>query len=93
MSDMGLVVYITVFATMHSAIFSTMTNIAYETNIKRSIVKENRIKTLTIIGVVYAIGSLGLQVALPAIIDVFHGSQQGFVILVLIVGVFGIVAS
>ena len=53
MSDMGLVVYITVFATMHSAIFSTMTNIAYETNIKRSIVKEeNRIKTLTIIGVV-----------------------------------------
>ena len=94
MSDMGLVVYITVFATLHSAIFSTMTNIAYETNIKRSIVKEeNRIKTLTIIGVVFAIGSLGLQVALPAIINAFHGSQQGFVILVLIVGVFGIVTS
>lgn len=92
-SDMGLVIYITVMGVLNSAVFSTMANIAYETHIKRSIVKEeNRIKTLTIIGVIYAIGSLGLQIALPAIIDAFHGSQTGFVIMSVVTGVFGILA-
>lgn len=86
-----LVVYITVFSTLESAVFSTMANIAYETHIKRAIVKEeNRIKALTIIGVIYAIGSLVLQMALPAVINVFHGSQQGFIIMAFVTGAFGI---
>ena len=89
--NMALVVYITVFATLHSAVFSTMTNIAYEAHIKRCVVKdENRIKLLTIVGVVYAIGSLVLQMGLPATIAIFHGSQQGFVILAVATSVFGI---
>lgn len=86
-------IYITIFATLQSAVFSTMANIAYETHIKRSIVKnDNRIKTLTIIGVIYAIGSLGLQMTLPALINAFHGSQKGFVIMSLVTVAFGIVA-
>lgn len=91
MSDSGLVIYLTVLATLESAIFSTMISIAYEAHIKRAIVKdENRIKTLTIIGVVFAIGSLGLQIALPALIAAFHGSQSGFIIMAVITGVVGI---
>ncbi len=91
MSDTALVVYITVMATLESAVFSTMISIAYETHIKRAIVKEdNRIKTLTVIGVVYAIGSLGLQVAMPALIDAFHGSQTGFIIMAVAMGIIGI---
>lgn len=92
MSDTALVAYITLLATLQSAVFSTMISIAYETHIKRAIVKEeNRIKTLTIVGVIFAIGSLGLQMALPALINVFHGSQTGFIILALVTGVIGIV--
>lgn len=92
MSDTALVVYITVLATLQSAVFSTMISIAYETHIKRSIVKEeNRIKTLTIIGVVYAIGALGLQIALPALINAFHGAQIGFILMAVAMGVIGIV--
>ena len=46
MSDMGLVVYITVLSTFASAVFGTMCNIAYETHIKRSIVNnDNRVRT------------------------------------------------
>lgn len=91
--NMALVAYITIFATLHSAVFSTMANIAYETHIKRAIVKEeNRIKALTIIGVIYAIGSLVLQMGLPAIISIFHGSQQGFVIMAVTTAVFGVIA-
>mgnify|MGYP002770032986 CR=1 FL=1 len=93
MSDMGLVVYITILATFASAVFGTMCNIAYETHIKRSIVNnENRVRTLTFIGLIYAIGSMGLQIALPVLINIFHGSQKGFIILAVIAGVIGIVA-
>ena len=93
MSDTGLVIYLTVLSTLGTAIFGTMTNIAYETHIKRSIVNnENRVKALTIIGVVFAIGSLGLQIALPALIDIFHGSQSGFIILAAITTVIGVAA-
>lgn len=89
--NMALVVYITIFSTLESAVFSTMAAIAYETHIKRAIVKEdNRIKALTIIGVIYAIGSLVLQMGLPAIISIFHGSQQGFIIMAVVTAVFGI---
>lgn len=92
-SETGLVIYITVMAVLNSAVFATMANIAYEIHIKRSIVKEeNRIKTLTLIGVIYAIGSLALQMALPAIISAFHGSQIGFVIMSVVTGAFGILA-
>lgn len=92
-SETGLVVYITVMAVLNSAVFSTMANVAYEVHIKRSIVKEeNRIKTLTLIGIIYAIGSLALQMALPAIISAFHGSQSGFVIMSIVTGAFGILA-
>ena len=64
--NLWMVVYITVFNALHSAIFSTIVNIAYETHIKRSIVKEeNRIKSLTVIGIIYAVGSLVLQMVLP----------------------------
>lgn len=91
MSDTALVVYIAVLMTLNSAVFSTMLSIAYEAHIKRSIVKEeNRIKTLTIIGVVFAIGSLGLQITLPALIDTFHGSQTGFIIMALVTASIGI---
>ncbi|MDY6335030.1 MAG: MFS transporter [Lachnospiraceae bacterium] len=91
MSDTALVAYITVLATLQSAVFSTMISIAYETHIKRAIVKEeNRIKTLTIIGVVFAVGSLGLQIALPALINVFHGAQTGFIIMAVTTGIIGI---
>lgn len=91
LSNSGLIVYITIFSTLHSAVFSTMANIAYETHIKRCVVKEeNRIKTLTIIGVIYAIGSLGLQMTLPALIAAFHGSQTGFIIMSLVTGAIGI---
>jgi len=92
MSDTALVAYITILSTLQSAVFSTMISIAYETHIKRAIVKEeNRIKTLTIVGVVFAIGSLGLQIVLPALVNAFHGSQSGFIILALATGVIGIV--
>jgi Na+/melibiose symporter-like transporter len=44
------------FSILTSAVFSTMANLAYEVHIKRSIVNtNNRVKTLTIIGAVYAI--------------------------------------
>lgn len=93
MSDAGLVIYITVLSTLGTAIFGTMANIAYETHIKRSIVNnQNRVKALTVIGVVFAIGSLGLQIALPALIDAFHGSQSGFIILAAITTVIGVAA-
>ena len=93
MSDMGLVIYITILSTFSSAVFGTMCNIAYETHIKRSIVNnENRVKTLTVIGMIYAIGSMGLQIALPILINIFRGSQKGFIILAVITGVIGIVA-
>lgn len=93
LSGTGLVIYITIFATLESAVFSTMASIAYETHIKRCIVKEeNRIKTLTIIGVVFAIGSLALQMSLPAIIAAFNGSQTGFIIMSLVTGAIGISA-
>ncbi len=88
-----MVVYITVFNALHSAIFSTIVNIAYETHIKRSIVKEeNRIKSLTVIGIIYAVGSLVLQMVLPAIINIFHGSQTGFVLMAVVTAIFGIIA-
>lgn len=91
MNDTALVIYITIMATIQSAVFTTMGAIAYETHIKRAIIRdENRIKTLTIIGVVYAIGSLGLQISLPALINMFHGSQKGFVLMTLVTAVFGI---
>ncbi len=91
--NLWMVVYLTVFSALHSAVFSTMVNIAYETHIKRAIVKEeNRIKTLTIIGVIYAVGSLVLQMALPAIINIFQGSQTGFILMALVTAVIGIVA-
>ena len=94
MSQTGLVIYITVLATLSSAIFGTMTNIAYETHIKRSIVNnENRVKALTIVGVVFAVGSLGLQIALPILIEAFRGSQDGFILLALITAVFGAAAT
>lgn len=94
MSDSALVVYISVLATLCSAVFGTMCSIAYETHIKRAIVKEeNRIKTLTIVGVVFAIGSLGLQIALPALINVFHASQRGFILLAIGMGVIGIAGN
>lgn len=71
-----------------------MTNIAYETHIKRSIVNnENRVKALTIVGVVFAVGSLGLQIALPILIEAFRGSQDGFILLALITAVFGAAAT
>lgn len=90
--NMALVVYITIFATLASAVFSTMINIAYETHIKRCIVNDqNRIKTLTIVGVVFAVGSLVLQMALPAIVAAFHGSQEGFVLIAGFTAVFGII--
>ena len=93
LDDTGLLIYLTIFQILHSAVFSTMTNIAYETHIKRCVVKEeNRIKTLTIVGVIYAIGSLALQMALPAIISAFHGSQSGFIIMSLVTGAIGISA-
>lgn len=91
--ETAMVVYLTIFLTLNSAVFSTMTNIGYETHIKRAIVKEqNRIKTLTIIGVIYAVGSLILQMILPALISAFRGSQQGFILLALVTTVFGIIA-
>lgn len=91
--NLWMVVYITVFNALHSAIFSTIVNIAYETHIKRSIVKEeNRIKSLTVIGIIYAVGSLVLQMALPAIINIFHGSQTGFVLMAVVTAIFGIIA-
>ena len=94
MSQTGLVIYITVLATLSSAIFGTMTNIAYETHIKRSIVNnENRVKALTIVGVVFAVGSFGLQIALPILIEAFRGSQDGFILLALITAVFGAAAT
>ena len=88
-----MVVYITVFNALHSAIFSTIVNIAYETLNKRSIVKEeNRIKSLTVIGIIYAVGSLVLQMVPPAIINIFHGSQTGFVLMAVVTAIFGIIA-
>lgn len=91
--ELAMVIYLTVFSALHSAVFSTMVNIAYETHIKRAIVKEeNRIKTLTIIGVIFAAGSLVLQMALPAIINIFKGSQTGFIIMAVVTAVIGIIA-
>lgn len=91
-NNMALVVYITFFSVMVSAVFSTMANIAYETHIKRSIVNNNnRIKTLTIIGAVYALGSMVMQIALPAVVDAFHGTQQGFIIIAGVTAAIGIV--
>lgn len=93
MSDAGLVIYLTVLSTLGTAVFGTMANIAYETHIKRSIVNnQNRVKALTVIGVVFAIGSLGLQIALPVLIDAFHGSQSGFIILAAITAAIGVAA-
>lgn len=87
----ALVVYITLFSTLASAVFGTMCNIGYETHIKRCVVYDkNRIKLLTIVGVVFAVGSLVLQMALPAVIASFHGAQQGFVIIALVTGALGI---
>ncbi|MDD3503732.1 MAG: MFS transporter [Eubacteriales bacterium] len=89
--NIGLVIYITIFSILTSAVFSTMANLAYEVHIKRSIVNtNNRVKTLTIIGAVYAIGSMVLQIALPAVIDYFNGTQQGFIMIAGITAVVGI---
>lgn len=90
----AIIIYITVFATLASAVFETMRGIAYDTHLKRSIVKEdNRIKVMTISGLVFTIGTLGLQIVLPQIIEAFHGGQQGFILLAVVTGIVGIVAS
>lgn len=90
----AIIIYITVFATLASAVFETMRGIAYDTHLKRSIVNDdNRIKIMTISGLVFTVGTLGLQIALPQIIESFHGGQQGFIILAVVTGVIGIIAS
>jgi Na+/melibiose symporter-like transporter len=44
--NIGLVIYITIFSILTSAVFSTMANLAYEVHIKRSIVNpNNRVST------------------------------------------------
>lgn len=92
--NMGIVIYITIFGTLASAIFETMRGIAFDTHLKRSVVNdENRVKIMTIGGVIFSIGSLGMQVALPIIIQAFHGSQEGFMLLAIVFGVMGIAAS
>ena len=92
--NIALVIYITLFGTLASAVFETMRGVAFDTHLKRSIVKDdNRVKIMTIGGAVFSIGSLGLQIALPAVISAFHGSQKGFMILAGIFGVMGITAS
>ena len=90
----AILVYITVFGTLASAVFETMRGVAYDTHLKRSIVNDdNRIKIMTISGLVFTIGTLGLQIALPQIIEAFHGGQQGFIILASVTGAIGIAAS
>ena len=90
----AIVIYITVFGSLASAVFETMRGIAYDTHLKRSIVNDdNRIKIMTISGLIFTIGTLGLQIALPQIIEAFHGGQQGFIILATVTGAIGIAAS
>lgn len=90
----AILVYITVFGTLASAVFETMRGVAYDTHLKRSIVKDdNRIRIMTISGLVFTVGTLGLQIALPKIIEAFHGGQQGFIILASVTGAIGIAAS
>ena len=90
----AVIIYITIFATLASAIFETMRGVAYEAHMKRSIVKEdNRIKIMTISGLIFTIGTLGLQILLPVVIEAFHGGQEGFIILAVVTGIIGIAAS
>ena len=90
----ALVIYIVVFATLESAVFETMRGIAFDTHLKRSIANDdNRIKIMTICGVIFSVGALGMQAALPMLISVFHGAQTGFVLLSVVLGVIGIVGS
>lgn len=84
----AMVIYITVWAILQSAVFNTIAAIAFQTHIKRAVVNDdNRIRLLTIVGVVYAIGSLALQMILPALISAFHASKEGFGILAVVIGI------
>ncbi|MDL2294977.1 MFS transporter [Ruminococcaceae bacterium OttesenSCG-928-D13] len=63
----AIVIYITVFATLASAVFETMRGVAFDTHLRRSIVNaDNRIKVMTVGGIVYSVGSLAIQAGLPS---------------------------
>ena len=52
--NIAFVVYITLFGTLASAVFETMRGVAFDTHLKRSIVKDdNRVKIMTIGGAVF----------------------------------------
>lgn len=92
--NMAIVVYITVFGTLASAVFGNLSGIAGDAHLKRSIVNtDNRIKVLTICGLVYALGTVVLQASLPTLIAAFHGAQSGFVLLAVVTSVMGIAGS
>lgn len=80
LSDFGKAVYIFIFYNLNQSIFYTLSNVAKTVHLKRSIAKEeNRIKTLTISGMVYSIGSLALNIAFPMLVAMISGRQAGWI--------------
>ena len=79
-SELGRAVYIFIFYNLNQSIFYTLSNVAKTVHLKRSIAKEeNRIKTLTISGMVYSIGSLVLNIAFPMLVAMIGGRQAGWI--------------
>lgn len=80
LSDIGRAVYIFIFYNLNQSIFYTLSNVAKTVHLKRSVAKEeNRIKTLTISGMVYSIGSLVLNIAFPVLVAMIGGRQAGWI--------------
>jgi len=89
-----MVAYIIVFAILASAVFETMRGCCLDTLLKRCVVKDdNRVKTLSVMGVVLSVCSLALQALMPMVIAAFNYTQKGFQILAIVFGIMGIVMS
>lgn len=87
-SDLGRAIYIFIFYNLNQSIFYTLSNVAKTVHLKRSIAKEeNRIKTLTISGMVYSIGNIVLSVAFPTFVAMINGKQTGWIVMATVLAV------
>lgn len=92
LSDIGKAIYIFIFYNLNQSIFYTLSNVAKTTHIKRSIRSEkNRIKTLTLSGMVYSVGNLALNVVFPILVDLITGDQMGWIAMATVLAALSIV--
>lgn len=93
-SDFGKTVYIFIFYNLNTSIFFTLVNVAKTLHLKRAIrEEENRIKILTLSGILYSLGTVVLNVVFPIVVAEITGSQSGWIAIASVLAVIGIIGS